>query len=124
MSKSKWFDTVIESYVSKNEFENYKMIINNLSEKQVNTFQNCMKFSHNKLFIYENENYEVKLYVDTQIYKCSLTIKNLKQIKIDNLKAEIEQLKNDIAEETNEEFMREDTELVNKLEADLKELEG
>ena len=122
MKNNKWFDSVIKSFVEKNSFVNYKIIIKGLSEKQVNTFKSCMKFDYNRLYRYENEDYEVYLIYSKESWKCSLKIVSKKLIKIDDIKGAIENLKEEIAEETNEEFIKEDTEELIKLENELKQL--
>ena len=105
-----------------NEFTNYKIIIKGLSKKQLNAFINCMEFDHNKLYRYENKDYEVYLIYNNDSWNCSLKIVSKKLIKIDDLKGAIENLKEEIAGETNEDFIKEDTEELKKLENELEQI--
>ena len=81
-----------------------------------------MEFDHNKLYRYENKDYEVYLIYNNDSWNCSLKIVSKKLIKIDDLKGAIENLKEEIAGETNEDFIKEDTEELKKLENELEQI--
>lgn len=120
---SKWFDKVIEDYVSKNEFnKNYKIIVKGLSDKQQAIFIKNMNPSENIKYYYDNERYHVEMYTNSFWGKRSIVIFNTLQSQIDSYKTSIKRLHKELQEETNEEYrqyikedIEEDTLRLNKL---------
>jgi hypothetical protein len=121
---NKWFELVIIDTVSKMPMINHHHTIKYLSDKQTEAFKKCMKFSQDTKstteYTYTTKDYEVIL--QTSKNRNSLRIKNLKAIKIADLQGEINNLKAEIATETNKQWILEDMQELALLEAKLQSI--